>query len=73
MSDIGGFGLPGFHTGGRKLRVLGTVPASSDMLLASQTNRLLVVRPPASTLAGILMINTLTIDETDHLEFLLVC
>lgn len=37
MSDIGGFGLPGFHTGGRKLRASGTVPASNNMLLASRT------------------------------------
>lgn len=38
MSDIGGFWLPGFDTGGRKLHASGTVRAS-NMLLASQTLR----------------------------------
>ncbi len=38
MSDIDGFGLPGFDTGVRKLRASGTVPAS-NMLLALQTQR----------------------------------
>ena len=38
MSDIGGFGLPGFDTGVRKIRAFGTVRAS-NMLLASQTLR----------------------------------
>lgn len=36
--DTGGFGLPGFDTGVRKLRASGTVPAS-NMLLALQTQR----------------------------------
>lgn len=36
MSDIDGFALPGFDTGGRKLRAFGTVRAS-NMLHASRT------------------------------------
>ena len=36
MSDTGGFGLPGFDTGGRKLRASGTIRVSI-MLLTSQT------------------------------------
>ena len=36
LRDIGGFALPGFDTGGRKLRAFGTVRAS-NMLHASRT------------------------------------
>lgn len=39
MSDIGGFDLPGFETGGRKLRASGII-RTSNMLLTSRTLRI---------------------------------